>query len=212
MLETWRPPPSARLRNSYPSNSGPSNICCRSGAVMFSASPSMCKRYRLQPPKSWEGNTISSLTSMQPLHAIWGLHARLEYPVFAETEEINARPKMKLISILACGLIAMPSFASAADTQVFPTSAGPVKITPLMHASTLIEAAGKTIYLHPFRAAKTTGLPKAHLILLSHIHADHIDAYSINELIKPETAIMAPPAYGQNRTPPNPIAHRQTHN
>ena len=64
---------------------------------------------------------------------------------------------MKMLPILICSLIAMVSFASAADTQVFPTSAGPVKITPLYHASTLIEAGGKTIYLDPATPAKLAG-------------------------------------------------------
>ena len=60
-------------------------------------------------------------------------------------------------------------------TQVFHTSAGPVKITPLYHASTLIEAGGKTIYLDPAKPAKFTGLPKADLILITDIHGDHMD-------------------------------------
>ncbi|MGA8345774.1 MAG: hypothetical protein WB781_27845, partial [Candidatus Sulfotelmatobacter sp.] len=59
---------------------------------------------------------------------------------------------------------------AAAEAQVFPTSAGPAKITPLNHASTLIEAGGKTIYLDPAKPAKLTGLPKADLILITDIH------------------------------------------
>jgi len=48
---------------------------------------------------------------------------------------------MKLILIFACSLFAMPTLAhSATAAQVFQTSAGPVTITPLNHASTLIEA------------------------------------------------------------------------
>jgi hypothetical protein len=59
---------------------------------------------------------------------------------------------------------------SAAQTQTFPTSSGPVKITPLYHASTMIEAGGKTIYLDPAKPAKLAGLPKADLILITDIH------------------------------------------
>ena len=48
---------------------------------------------------------------------------------------------MKLIAILICSLLALSALGYAgAEPQVFPTSAGPVKITPLNHASTLIEA------------------------------------------------------------------------
>jgi len=38
---------------------------------------------------------------------------------------------MKLPLICLCSVLAMMALARAADTEVFPTSAGPVKITPL---------------------------------------------------------------------------------
>ena len=86
---------------------------------------------------------------------------------------------MKLALILICFLIAMVPLARAAETQVFSTSAGPVKITPLYHASTLIEAGGKIIYLDPAKPAKLSGLPKADLILITDIHGDHMDPAAI---------------------------------
>jgi hypothetical protein len=53
---------------------------------------------------------------------------------------------MKLIPSLACLLVALSPFAYAASqTQTFPTSSGPVQITSLNHASTLIEAGGRVI-------------------------------------------------------------------
>ena len=62
---------------------------------------------------------------------------------------------MKLIPILAFCLFNLSSPAhSATQAQVFPTAAGPVTITPLNHASTLIEAGGKTIYLDPAKPVK----------------------------------------------------------
>ena len=68
---------------------------------------------------------------------------------------------MKLVLILAFFLFALSPIArSATGTQVFSTSAGPVKITPLNHASTLIEAGGKTIYLDPAKPVKFAGQPK----------------------------------------------------
>ena len=88
----------------------------------------------------------------------------------------------------------------AAEPQVFPTSAGPVKITPLNHASTLIEAGGKTIYLDPAKPAKLTGLPKADLILITDIHGDHMDPDSIKEISKADTEIFAAPAVVQTVT------------
>jgi L-ascorbate metabolism protein UlaG (beta-lactamase superfamily) len=116
---------------------------------------------------------------------------------------------MKPISILIPFLAVAASLA-AAQTQVFPTPAGPVKITPLYHASTLIEAAGKIIYLDPAKPAKLDGLPKADLILITDIHGDHMDPDSIKAISKPETDIMAAPAVVATVTSAKPIANGDT--
>src|SRR5258708_37633380 len=125
-------------------------------------------------------------------------------------QSMEMRSPMKMLPILICSLIAMVSFASAADSQVFPTSAGPVKITPLYHASTLIEAVGKTIYLDPVKPAKLSGLPKADLILITDIHADHMDPDSSKAISKAETEILAAPAVLQTVTNGKPIANGET--
>src|SRR5580692_11031961 len=117
---------------------------------------------------------------------------------------------MKLTSILICSLITMLPLGYAADTQVFPTSAGAVKITPLYHASTLIEAGGKIIYLDPTKPAKFSGLPKADLILITDIHSDHMDPESIKEISKPGTEIFAPPPVVQTVTTAKPIPNGET--
>src|ERR1700689_3475566 len=106
-------------------------------------------------------------------------------------------------------LFAMASL-SAAQTQTFPTSAGPVKITPLYHASTLIEAGGKTIYLDPAKPAKFAGLPKADLILITDIHGDHMDPDSIKDVGKGDTEVFAPPAVVQTVTTATAIANGET--
>jgi L-ascorbate metabolism protein UlaG (beta-lactamase superfamily) len=117
---------------------------------------------------------------------------------------------MKPITMLTCFVAALTSLGATAETQVFPTSAGPVKITPLYHASTLIEAEGKTIYLDPAKPAKVTGFPKADLILITHDHGDHLDPDSIKEITKPGTDILAPPAVVQTVTTAKPIANGET--
>jgi len=96
------------------------------------------------------------------------------------------------------------------QTQEFPTSAGPVRITPLNHASTLIEAGGKFIYLDPAKPADFSGKPKADLILITDIHGDHMDPDSIKAISKPDTEIFAPPAVVQTVTTAKPIANGET--
>jgi len=118
---------------------------------------------------------------------------------------------MKLIPILIASLFALSLLAHAASqTQVFPTAAGPVKITPLNHASTLIEAGGKTIYLDPAKPVKFSGLPKADLILITDIHPDHMDLDAIKEASKAKTEILAAPAVVPTVASANPIANGET--
>jgi L-ascorbate metabolism protein UlaG (beta-lactamase superfamily) len=107
-------------------------------------------------------------------------------------------------------LFAVITSSGAADTQIFPTSAGPVKITPLYHASTLIEAGGKIIYVDPAKPAKLAGLPKADLILISHIHGDHMDPESIKEISKPGTEILAPASVVATVTSAKAMANGET--
>ena len=79
---------------------------------------------------------------------------------------------MKAILILVSAafifLLALaPRVHAAAQTQEFSTAAGVVKITPLNHASTLIEAGGKTIYLDPAKPVKFAGMAKADTYLIT---------------------------------------------
>lgn len=113
-------------------------------------------------------------------------------------------------SVLILLFVSVPIVRAGDDTQTFPTSAGPVKITPLHHASTLIEAGGKIIYLDPAKPAKFSGLPKADLILITDIHGDHMDPDSIKEVSKAGTDILAPPAVVQTVTTAKPIANGET--
>jgi L-ascorbate metabolism protein UlaG (beta-lactamase superfamily) len=85
-----------------------------------------------------------------------------------------------------------------------------VKITPLYHASTLIQAGGKTIYIDPAKPAKLAGLPKADLILITHIHADHFDPESIAALSQSTTEILAPASVVEKLPSAKPIANRQS--
>jgi len=99
---------------------------------------------------------------------------------------------------------------SATVKQTFSTSAGPVKITPLYHASTLIEAGGKVIYLDPAKPAGFAGRPKADLILITDVHGDHMDPDSIQQVSKDGTEILAAPAVVKTVTHAKPIANGES--
>src|SRR5271165_3113194 len=82
---------------------------------------------------------------------------------------------------------------SAAPSDTFDTSAGPVKITPIMHAAVLLQAGGKNIYVDPAQG-NFDGRPPADLILITDIHGDHMAQPMIDKIKKPGTVIFGPPA------------------
>src|SRR2546423_4513925 len=117
--------------------------------------------------------------------------------IIAKAVAIGLRSTMNLLRLI-CSVLFLASFSHADNqTQVFPASSGPVRITPLNHASTLIEAGGKVIYLDPPKPVKFAGQPKADLILITDISGDHMDPDADREITKNGTEILAPPAGGR---------------
>jgi L-ascorbate metabolism protein UlaG (beta-lactamase superfamily) len=111
---------------------------------------------------------------------------------------------MKFLVLL---LLAASLFA---QNQTLTTSAGDVTITPIYHASALIQAGGKTIYIDPAPPANLTGLPKADLILITHIHHDHFDPESIASLSQPATQVIAPQSVVAQFPSAHPISNGET--
>ncbi|HKU26589.1 MAG TPA: MBL fold metallo-hydrolase, partial [Candidatus Sulfotelmatobacter sp.] len=114
---------------------------------------------------------------------------------------------MNRMLLFAGLLLILMCVEAVGQTQNFPTSSGDVKITPLNHASTLIEAGGKTICLDPAKPVKFDALPKADLILITDIHGDHMDPDSIKAISKAGTEIISSPAVAQTVTTAKPIAN-----
>ncbi len=83
-----------------------------------------------------------------------------------------------------------------AAADVFPTSAGNVEITPIQHASIMLQAGGKVLYVDPAQG-KYDGLPQADYILITDIHGDHLAPAVLDKLRKPGTVIVAPGAVAQ---------------
>jgi L-ascorbate metabolism protein UlaG (beta-lactamase superfamily) len=90
---------------------------------------------------------------------------------------------------LAFGLSAL----AARTAEEFKTAAGVVKITPIQHASLMIEAGGLVIQVDPAQG-NFEGLPAADLVLITDIHGDHFSAPTINKVKKPNAAVIAPQA------------------
>lgn len=94
-------------------------------------------------------------------------------------------------------IVACAAFFGAAQFAVsdtIATSSGSVEITPIQHASFTLSAGNKLIYVDPSPADAFAGKPKADLILITDIHADHMDKGAVTELSKADTKIIAPAA------------------
>lgn len=104
---------------------------------------------------------------------------------------------MKILkyAVLSLGLAALATLAgtAGAQTQTFDSKGGPVKITPIFHATVRIEAGGKVIYIDPTKPTNFSDMPKADLILVTHEHGDHVDmdGSSIKTLSKDDTTVIA---------------------
>jgi len=83
------------------------------------------------------------------------------------------------------------AFGAAAEN--FTTSAGPLQLTPIQHASLMIQAGGKVMYIDPAMGSYD-GLPQADYILITDIHGDHLAQPTINKVKKADTVIIAPKA------------------
>jgi L-ascorbate metabolism protein UlaG (beta-lactamase superfamily) len=92
-------------------------------------------------------------------------------------------------------------------TQTFETTDGPVRITPIWHASTMIEADGKIIYVDLAPPAPTANLRPADLMLITDVHGDHMNANMVTQFSKPGTVAIAPAAVVQTISAAKPLAN-----
>jgi L-ascorbate metabolism protein UlaG (beta-lactamase superfamily) len=92
--------------------------------------------------------------------------------------------------------LALAVSAFAAAPEEFPTSAGKLQITPIQHASLLIQAGGKVLYVDPAQGSYD-GLPQADYILITDIHGDHMAPAIVDKLKKSGTIILGPRAVAE---------------
>lgn len=90
---------------------------------------------------------------------------------------------------IAQGQAPAPFNPTVSDTE--KTNAGDLKITPVQHASVMLEFAGKTIQVDPVGDFSRMNKP-ADLILITDIHGDHMSAPAIAQLKKAGTIVIAP--------------------
>jgi L-ascorbate metabolism protein UlaG (beta-lactamase superfamily) len=80
------------------------------------------------------------------------------------------------------------------QADAIQTSRGELRIMPVYHGSVMLEFGGKIIHVDPWSQGDFTGLPQADLIVITHTHQDHLDRAMVDQLKKPDTIIVGPPA------------------
>jgi L-ascorbate metabolism protein UlaG (beta-lactamase superfamily) len=113
------------------------------------------------------------------------------------------------IALFFTAMLATSAFA-ADQTQIFHTSAGLVKITPIYHAAARIAAGSNVIVIDPAKPAKIDGIGPADLILITDIHGDHMDAADVTALSKPDTVVIAPASVQKTITQAKVLANGET--
>lgn len=96
--------------------------------------------------------------------------------------------------LLPFAIVATLGAQTPRPVETFQTKAGELKITPIRHASLMIEAGGKVIHVDPWSQGNYEGVPKADIILVTDIHGDHMDPKAIAAVRKDGTQIIAPSA------------------
>ena len=106
---------------------------------------------------------------------------------------------------------ALPALAqSARPVQELSTNAGMVQITPVTHASLMIQGGGKVIHVDPTSPGNYEGLPAADIIVITDIHGDHMDPKVLPKVQKADTVILAPEAVAKTVTTATVIRNGET--
>src|SRR5580700_11870864 len=116
-----------------------------------------------------------------------------------------------MMKMVGCLMVSAVVFAQVPrPVEEFKTSAGVVKITPIRHASMMIEAGGKVIQVDPWSQGNFDGLAKADLILITDIHPDHLDQAAIDKVRKDGTVFIAPAAVAKTIASAKVLANGQS--
>ena len=106
---------------------------------------------------------------------------------------------LRMLMVAVCLQFSMFAANAAQKSDTFTAPNGKtVVINHIKHASIHIEYDGKHIYIDPvgntvLPETNVRLLPKAHIILVTHEHADHYDPIALPQMFQPITAVYANP-------------------
>ena len=92
-------------------------------------------------------------------------------------------------------VVILCAFHNIYAAEEFKTAKGKVVVTPINHATMVVEWDGKIIYVDPVGQPDWyNNFSKPDVILLTHVHGDHYKEAVLKAVVGPETKIIAPPA------------------
>ncbi|MCJ7611378.1 MAG: MBL fold metallo-hydrolase [Candidatus Aminicenantes bacterium] len=95
------------------------------------------------------------------------------------------------LAMMTVWMLGQASALGAAESEVFKTSQGELKITLLKHASLMFSWKGMVVHVDPVGdSADYSALPQAALILITHAHSDHLDPTTVGLVRTPQTEVI----------------------
>ncbi len=97
-----------------------------------------------------------------------------------------------LLSVaLFLGTFSFAAMALGFETDTIKTSAGNLEITFIGHGTLMFSFDGKAIHVDPWtKLADYSKMPKAHIILITHQHRDHLDLRALESIRTEQTAVV----------------------
>ncbi|MGD9031390.1 MAG: MBL fold metallo-hydrolase [Desulfobacteraceae bacterium] len=92
---------------------------------------------------------------------------------------------------LFLGSFSFVTVAGGFETDTIKTSAGKLEITFIGHGTLIFSFEGRVIHVDPWtRLADYSKMPKAHIILITHQHRDHLDLRALEFVRTEQTALV----------------------
>lgn len=93
--------------------------------------------------------------------------------------------------LLLCSVLFLQIGYSQSD--VISTENGDLTMTPILHATLVLQWNGTTVYMDPYGgASKFSAFPSADLICITHLHGDHLNKETLSGLDLEKTTLVAP--------------------